>query len=87
MTEPSANRKIHFALGIQSGMEKVDYYPWLRLSNTQLFPGPPESLKPHRFSCCLRDQSLFIYYVVFIIMFHYLILCSICSLYFVFTPC
>ena len=25
MTDPSANRKIHLALGIQSGLEKLDY--------------------------------------------------------------
>ena len=30
MTDPSANRKIHLALGIQSGLETVDYYPRLR---------------------------------------------------------
>ena len=28
--------------------------------NSQLFPGPPESLEPDRFSCCPRDQSLFV---------------------------
>ena len=31
MTDPSANRKIHLALRIQSGLETVDYYPPLRL--------------------------------------------------------
>ena len=25
MTDPSANRKIHLALGIQSGLEKIDF--------------------------------------------------------------
>ena len=30
MTDPSANRKIHLALGIQSGLKAVDYYPRLR---------------------------------------------------------
>ena len=38
---------------IQSSLETVDYY-------TQLFPGPPESLEPDRFSCCPRDHSLFV---------------------------
>ena len=32
--------------------------------NSQQIPGPPESLKPDRFSCCPRDQSLFVYYLV-----------------------
>ena len=49
MTDPSANRKIHLAIGIQEG-------------NSQLFPGPPESLEPDRFSCCPRDQSSFVYF-------------------------
>ena len=31
MTYPLANRKVHIALGIQSGLETVDYYPLLRL--------------------------------------------------------
>ena len=26
--------------------------------NSQLFPSPPVSLEPYRFSCCPRDQSL-----------------------------
>ena len=37
-------------------METVDYYP----GNSQLFPGPPESLEPDRFACCPHDQSLFV---------------------------
>ena len=31
MTYASAKRKLHLALGIQSGLAKVDYYPRLRL--------------------------------------------------------
>ena len=31
MTDPSGNRKIRLALGIQSGLKTVDYYPRLRL--------------------------------------------------------
>ena len=29
--------------------------------NSQLFPGPPESLEPDSFPCCPRDQSFFVY--------------------------
>ena len=29
--------------------------------NSLLFSGPPESLKPDRYSCCPCDQSLFVY--------------------------
>ena len=57
MTDVLASRKIYLALGIQSGLETVDYYP----GNSQLFPGPPESLEPDRFACCPDDQSLFVY--------------------------
>ena len=49
MTDPSANRKIHLALGIQSGLETADY----SLGFT--------SGKQDRLSCCPRDQSLFVY--------------------------
>ena len=31
--------------------------------DSQQFPGPPESLKPDRFSCCPHDQSLSVYYI------------------------
>ena len=60
MTDPLANRKIHLALRIQSGLETVlpSASPH---GNSQLFPSPPESLEPDRFSCCPRDQSLFAY--------------------------
>ena len=33
MTDPSANRKIHLALGSQSGLETVDYYPGFAIVN------------------------------------------------------
>ena len=50
MTDPSADRKVHLALGIQSGLEKVDY--------SQLFPGPPESLEPDSsvITCIIFDM-------------------------------
>ena len=64
MTDPSANRKIPLALGIQSGLETVDYYPGFALGNSQLFPGPPESLEPDRFSCCPRDPMSHYLYIV-----------------------
>ena len=32
----------------------------IALGNSQLFPGPPESLEPDSFPCCPRDQSLFV---------------------------
>ena len=63
MTDPSANRKIHLARGIQEGLETVDVYNCylgFTSGSGQLFPGPPESLEPDRFSCCPRDQSLFV---------------------------
>ena len=50
MTDPWAKRKIHLVLGIQSGLETVDYYP-------RLGSGPPKSLEPDIFFCCPRDQS------------------------------
>ena len=62
MTDPSANRKIHLALGIQSGLKQLTIPLGFALGNSQQFPGPPESLEPDRFSCCPRDQSLFVYY-------------------------
>ena len=62
MTDPSTNRKIHLTLGIQSGLEKLTITLGFASGNSQLFPGPPESLEPDRFSCCPRDQSLFVYY-------------------------
>ena len=61
MTDPWANRKIHLALGIQSGLETVTITLGFASGNSQLFPGPPKSLEPDRFSCCPRDQSLFVY--------------------------
>ena len=33
--------------------------------NSQLFPGPPESLEPDRFSSCPLDQLLFVYYIIY----------------------
>ena len=60
MTDPSANRKIHLALGIQSGLEKLTITLGFASGNSQLFPGPPESLEPERSSCCPRDQSLIV---------------------------
>ena len=60
MTDPSANRK---SIGIQSGLKIVlTIALGFASGNSQLFPSPPESLKPDRFSCCPRDQSLFVYY-------------------------
>ena len=64
MTDPSANRKIHLALGIQSGLEKLTITLGFALGNSQLFPGPLESLEPDRSSCYPRDQSLFVYYYI-----------------------
>ena len=49
-------------------LSPVDYCLLLTITlgfasgNSQLFPGPPESLEPDRSSCCPRDQSLFVYY-------------------------
>ena len=60
MTDPSANRKIHLALRIHSGLEKFTITLDFALGNIQLFSGPPESLKPDRFSCCARDQLLLV---------------------------
>ena len=49
----------------------VDYniswaHSFFASGNSQLFLGPPESLEPDRFSCCPRDQSLFVYYYIII---------------------
>ena len=58
MTDPSGIRENYLALGIQSGLETG-----FASGNSQLFPGPPESLEPDSFPCCPRDQSLFVNYV------------------------
>ena len=60
MNDPSANRKNPSGSWDSVEPGKVDYYPWLRLGQRHLFPGPPESLEPDRFSCCPRDQSIFV---------------------------
>ena len=60
MTDPSAKRKIHLSQGIQSGLEKLTITLGFASGNSQLFPSPPELIEPDRFSCCPRDQSLFV---------------------------
>ena len=61
MTDHEGNRKIYLARGIQEGLETVDYCPRrFAERNSQLFPGLTESREPDRFSCCPRDQSLFV---------------------------
>ena len=40
--------------------ERAFFDELLPTGNSQLFPGPPESLQPDRFSCCPHDQSLFV---------------------------
>ena len=61
MTDHSANRKIHLALGICWAWKQLTITLGFASGNSQLFPGPPESLKTDRFPCCPRDQSLFVY--------------------------
>ena len=48
-----------------SGLETGDYYSitlGFASGNRHLFPGPPKSIESDIFSCCPRDQSLFVYY-------------------------
>ena len=55
------NRKIYLARGIQEGPEKVTVDRGEAKGNSQLFPGPTESLEPDGFFCWPRDQSLFVF--------------------------
>ena len=50
MTDPSDKRKNHLTLGIQSGLKKLTITLGFAGGSGQLFPGPPKSLEPDRFS-------------------------------------
>ena len=60
MTDASTNRKSIWLLGFSRAWKQLTITLGFASGNSQLFPGPPESLEPDRFSCCPRDQSLFV---------------------------
>ena len=62
MTDPWANRKSIWLSEFSQAWKQLTITLGFASGNSQLFPGPPESLEPERFSCCPRDQSLFVYY-------------------------
>ena len=70
MTDPSANRKSIWFSGFSRAWKQLTITLGFASGNSRLSPGPPESLEPDRFSCCPRDQSLFVYYYSTLILYN-----------------
>ena len=68
MTDPRPTEKSIWLSGFSQAWKKLT----IASGNSQLFPGPPESLEPDRFSCCPFDQSLFVKLCHVILIFVYL---------------
>ena len=63
MTHPRPTKKPIWLSGFSWAWKQLTITLGFTSGNSQLFPGPPESLVPDRFSCCPRDLSLFIYQI------------------------